>query len=307
MELNFWKKRKTVAVHSGNFHADDVFSVATLSLYLGYIPKIIRTRETEKIQKADYILDVGCIYDPLKNRFDHHQVGGAGERLNGIPYATFGLIWKELGEKITGSKEVAEIIEKKLVTAIDADDNAMEACGNFVCDARPYTISDFVIYNNFNCAEKKQKKVFRKLVDLAREIIIMEIEIAQGFVEDHKKVEAIYLATEDKRLILLDQDYDWNGILSDHPEPLFVIKPDLKIKAWKIYAVKIKGEKFKNRVDLPKSWASKKDQELARITGVDDAVYCHHQRYMAIAKSKEGAIELAQLALNLSTKLEISN
>ncbi len=302
MALNFFKKKIKVAVHSGNFHADDIFSVAVLSLSLGYVPTIIRTRDMEKIRKADYILDVGGVNDPKLNSFDHHQIGGAGLRPNGIPYATFGLVWKEFGEKISGSKEVAEIIEKKLVIAVDADDNAMEACGNFLCEARPYTISDYIIYKNSTCEIKKQDKVFRKLVDLARDIIKMEIKIAENFLIDHRKVEEAYQNSKDKKLIILDQDYDWNGILSDHSEPLFVIKPDSKINAWKIYAVKVKGERFKNRVDLPLSWASKKDQEFVNITGVIDAIYCHHQRYMAIAKSKEGAIKLAELALKEAEK-----
>ena len=67
--------RKTVAVHSGNFHPDDVFAVAALAIYFGYIPKVIRTRDQQVINKADYVLDVGRLYNPLTNRFDHHGEG----------------------------------------------------------------------------------------------------------------------------------------------------------------------------------------------------------------------------------------
>jgi len=109
--MNWLRNKKTVAVHDGNFHPDDVFSVAILSLYLGYVPKVIRTRDKNIINKADYILDVGQEYDPVKNKFDHHSEGWNFKRSNGILYATCGLIWKEFGLKIAGSKEVFDIID----------------------------------------------------------------------------------------------------------------------------------------------------------------------------------------------------
>jgi uncharacterized UPF0160 family protein len=39
------------------------------------------------------------------------------------------------------------------------------------------------------------------------------------------------------------------------------------------------------------------NEELAQVTGVADAVFCHNKLFMAVAKSKEGAIKLAELAL----------
>ena len=293
----FPRSKKTVAVHSGNFHADDIFSVATLALHLGYVPKIIRTRDEKKISQADYVFDVGGEYDPDRNRFDHHQAGGGGKREDGIPYASFGLVWKQFGEEMAGSKEVVDMIEKKLVAVIDADDNAFEICQNYICDARPYTVSDYVIYRDFITLEKDRDGVFKKLVIWAMETLQMEIKIAKLLIEDYKKVEITYLFSENKKVIVLDGDYAWEGVLTKYPEPLFVIKPSVNIKSWKIYAVRNKGDRFKNRADLPATWASKRGDDLARVTGVTDAIYCHHQRYMAIAGSKEGALKMAELAL----------
>ena len=96
-------RSKTVVAHSGEFHADDVLQWQSLSLLLG---KVRVLQPDQKIINAgDYVVDVGGTYDPDKKRFDHHQVGGAGNRQNGIPYAAFGLVWKEYGEKIAGSKK----------------------------------------------------------------------------------------------------------------------------------------------------------------------------------------------------------
>jgi uncharacterized UPF0160 family protein len=35
----------------------------------------------------------------------------------------------------------------------------------------------------------------------------------------------------------------------------------------------------------------------ATVNGVPDAVFCHNHRFVAAAKSKEGAIRLAQIAV----------
>lgn len=295
--MNWLINKKTVAVHSGNFHADEIFSVAALSLYLQEKLKIIRTRDGEIISKADYVIDVGQEYAPEKKRFDHHQVGGAGQRASGIPYASFGLVWKEFGEKICNSKELSDALDKKLVAVIDADDNALEICSSYLYDIKPYTVSDYILYKNSLAGDTDRGRVFEGLVSFAKDILSMEIKITGRYLEDRKKVETTYLFSADKKIIVLDDDYDGIDILSEHPEPIFAVRPAPGIKAWKIYCVKEKGEKFKNRLDLPASWGGKRDNELAEITGVADAIYCHHQRYMAITKSKEGAIKLAQIAL----------
>ncbi|MEK7088001.1 MAG: MYG1 family protein, partial [Patescibacteria group bacterium] len=45
-----------------------------------------------------------------------------------------------------------------------------------------------------------------------------------------------------------------------------------------------------------------RDAKLAEVTGVPDAVFAHRNRFMAVARSKEGAIALAKLALQSSPK-----
>ena len=55
---------------------------------------------------------------------------------------------------------------------------------------------------------------------------------------------------------------------------------------------------------FPKSWSGKRGEELAEITGVKDAVFCHNDIFFAVAKSKEGAIELAKKAI-ANSKLQV--
>src|SRR3989344_7727778 len=131
-----------IVTHDSSFHTDDIFACATL-LILYPDAEIIRSRDQKVIESADIVFDVGGIYDPQNKKFDHHQTGGAGKRENGIPYASFGLVWKEFGEKICGGKEEAEIIDRELVVAIDAIDNGVEVSTPVFEDVNVFNIGDF--------------------------------------------------------------------------------------------------------------------------------------------------------------------
>jgi uncharacterized UPF0160 family protein len=124
--MSLFKKNKILVTHNGIFHADDIFATAALSILLDGNIKVVRTRDEELFKKADYIYDVGGIYDESMDKFDHHQHGGAGKRENGVPYAAFGLVWKKYGETITGSKQVAQKIDEHLVQAVDSHDNGIK-------------------------------------------------------------------------------------------------------------------------------------------------------------------------------------
>jgi uncharacterized UPF0160 family protein len=107
-------KQIKVISHGSGFHTDDIFAVATILLVLGEKDdvSVIRTRDMEIIKTGDYVVDVGGVHDESTNRFDHHQFGGAGKRENGIPYASFGLVWNKFGKDLVGSEDGANRIDK---------------------------------------------------------------------------------------------------------------------------------------------------------------------------------------------------
>jgi uncharacterized UPF0160 family protein len=109
--MSLFSRRKIVITHNGSFHPDDVFAVATLLIKFGKL-KVIRTRDENRFKSADFLVDVGSIYNPKDNRFDHHQKGGAGKRDNGIKYASFGLVWKKFSKDICGDEKVAKKVDE---------------------------------------------------------------------------------------------------------------------------------------------------------------------------------------------------
>ena len=295
-------QNKKLVTHNGSFHADDIFACATLSLLLehkGESFEIFRTRDPEIIKNGDYVFDVGGLYDPEINRFDHHQIGGAGKRDNGIEYASIGLVWKKYGEELCGSKDVANIIDEKIATPVDAADNGIDIF-SLKYKTRPYTIQNF--FYSFYPRWKDQNEEnllsgFLECVNFAKGILFREIAFAKDLLEAQKAVRMCYEKMEDKRIIVLDENYPSTDVLQDSPEPLFIVYPRSSDNSWGVKTVRQDFQSFRNRKDLPSFWAGLKDKELQAITGVPDAVFCHRALFLAVAKSKEGAIKLAQLAL----------
>lgn len=311
--INIFKKSKKLVTHNGSFHTDDIFAAATLSLYLNKIGQkfeITRTRDQKIINGGDYVFDIGGVYDEKLNRFDHHQTGGAGRRVPSgsegsvsIEYASFGLVWKKFGLEICGSQKSFDIIDKKLVAPIDAGDNGFNLVENKY-EVSPYLIQHLFAGMGLTWREKpesgKSDAIFLKCVEIAKEILSREIIQAQDGVLAADLVVSIYKNTQDKRVIILDKNYPFTYTLQNFPEPLFVIYPredSGSTETWGVKAVRDDPKTFKNRKNFPSAWAGLRDGELQKVTGVSDAVFCHRGLFMAVAKSREGAIKLAELAL----------
>jgi uncharacterized UPF0160 family protein len=290
-------EKPVVITHSGSFQPDDVFAVAALELLLGNI-ELIRTRDPEIIKTGDYVVDVGLEYDHGRKRYDHHQEGGAGARENGIPYSSIGLIWKHYGEQLAGSGSVSHKIEKKLIESLDAQDNGFNTHTS-VEGIHVYLIDDALdVFNPTWNEEKLFDENFKKAVMFAKNILSREIIHAQAFIEAEKKVKAAYDQSSDKRIIVLETYYPAESILVQYDEPLYVIKPDSSGNKWVIKAVRKNAEQFGNRKDFPAAWAGKRGEELAALSGISDAVFCHNNRFVAFTASKDGALKMAEIAAN---------
>jgi uncharacterized UPF0160 family protein len=293
------KKVNKLITHNGSFHADDIFACATLCLMLekrGEEFEIIRTRDPEIIKSGDYVFDVGGIYDEKSNRFDHHQTGGAGKRENNIEYSSCGLVWKRFGIDLCESQKIVDLVDEKLFAPIDAGDNGISIMEN------KFNISPYLIQNIFSSMSPTWReeninidKVFLRCVTLAKEILSREIIYEKDADIAFQSVISIYNHTEDKRILVLDKNYP-EEIFQNFPEILFVIYPRID-GVWGVRAVKDNSGTFKNRKNFPKLWAGLRDQEIAEISGVKDAIFCHRALFLSVANSKEGAIKLAQIAV----------
>lgn len=286
-----------VITHNDRFHADDVFAMAMLRIVFGNtITEVVRTRDRAIIETGDIVFDVGHIYDEQKNRFDHHQTGGAGVRENGIPYAASGLVWKKWGTEICGSLEVALLIDKKIIQPIDAGDNGYSFYTYTQDNVEEYTLD--TLCGAFGGTWKEEENYdtsFFELVDIAEKILKREIKVAQDKIEAIPLVEKAYENAEDKRIIILDEYYPWSSVLKKYESVLFVISPNREKTMWRVNA--IQKELFKNKKDFPVAWGGLRDTELEKVSEVEGAIFCHKGLFMAAATTKQSAILLAKKAI----------
>ncbi len=86
-------------------------------------------------------------------------------------------------------------------------------------------------------------------------------------------------------------------VVHEMPEVMFVIYPDSDGNQYQIKTVPVEAGSFTARMDLPDAWAGLRDAELAAASGVQDAVFCHLNLFIGGARSFDGAVKLAELAL----------
>ena len=302
--LTFFQKPITIVVHDGSFHADDVTAVAFLSLYFkrkGKRIKVVRTRNQSVIEKADIVCDVGGVYDTYKNRFDHHQVGGAGNRENGVPYASAGLVWKKFGKELCLPHEfLSEKIDRECVQFIDANDNGYDFGQK--SETSPLPLSTFfMIYNTTwnervdSCKKQDQKRFFYA-VQLAEQFFNRYIHVAKQSVEASEKIREIYDQSDDKEILIFDTDFTRPVFIShllNYSEPLFQIYPD-RSGTWSIETVPVSFGSFEKRISFPSAWAGLRDEELQKISGFPDLIFCHNALFLCKVKTRESAIAIAQ-------------
>jgi uncharacterized UPF0160 family protein len=302
--MSLFKKKKILVTHNGTFHTDDLFATATLSILNKGNIKIIRTRDPKMFEKGDYVYDVGGEYNVDKKMFDHHQKEGSGKRENGIPYASFGLVWKTYGEEICGSKEVAEIIDRKIACSIDAHDNGVDILKPIFKDVFPYVADQvFLVYKpTWKEKNKDIDVIFSEQVKKVEKILLREIEVTKADVEGKNIILNAYNNSKDKKIIILNDDfprYLYQDTLSRLPEPIYAVIPSGHSDLWKVEAIKKSPETMENRKLFPESWRGffVGDNKIKEVTGVTDASFSHKAGFLMIAESKEGAIKLAEKAL----------
>jgi uncharacterized UPF0160 family protein len=288
------------ATHSGSFHADEVLSAAVLRMANPSIT-LLRTRDQAKLDAADIVFDVGRVFNPETCRFDHHQLEFSEARANGIPFSSFGLIWRELGAELCGSASAASRVDRLLVQGVDAID-----CGVNLCKETQLAtvMSISAIIGGFNPgwqedgSAEARDAAFDQAVTCAETILQNTIREARGLEAARAVVEQGALS-ETGRLLVLESGVPWKEVVlgsSKYAQLIYVVSPDTQTK-WHIHTVPDQTGNFSNRKSLPAAWAGLDGEELDKVTGISGCVFCHRARFVAGHLTKDGAMEMARLAL----------
>jgi len=196
-----------VTTHNGQFHADEVTAYTIIRKIFPQC-KLIRTRDENIIEEANIAIDVGQIYDPENNRFDHHQQG-CHERFNRnviIDMSSAGMVYKKFGKEliekylkenidINGLHTLYQNIYHKFILEIDAIDNGYKLSHSKLNYHINTNISGTVRrMNNMDNVydEEKQLELFFKAseyVELIMDVIIKdEIRVYFGSKRDYRTI-----------------------------------------------------------------------------------------------------------------------
>lgn len=307
-----------IATHSGKFHADDVWGVTVLDIVFPGC-ELIRTRDSEKIRRADFAVDVGGIWEPEAGRFDHHQKGFDSARQTGVVYASAGLVWREhgarcvarLAQSYTGhvlsadeAQEMAYAIDGDVVQYLDMSDTgaAKSAPGGYglsaVVSGFNPTWLDEQAAGSVAAAEALRLRQFRRAMEFIGEVLVNQVKYRVSSVLALEQVRQAEQLEEGRVLFLKNGALPWSAVVRrEMPKVMFVIGYDATEQRYLLHTVPATTDTFEERKDLPAPWAGLRDAELAAVTGVRDAGFCHNKLFIASAASFEGARELARLAL----------
>lgn len=286
-----------IGTHSGRFHSDDVCAVATL-LVVFPEAEVIRTRDETILATCDIRVDIGRIYNPKTCDYDHHQ-GGVGIRKNGIEYSSFGLILKEYGIRLAGDEETARYVDRVFAQVIDARDNGLSLYkpNPKFGGAKPFDFADGVDLFNPNWDEERDADAaFMEAVKMAQNVLKRVIARAKAINHSRHIVRHALEAAADPRIIVLACGCPWvEVVLEEAPQALFVIFLGDEGN-WRLQCVPVSLSGYDLRRRLPGSWLEN-SKTLAEITGVPDAYFVHNKLFLCSAKSLEGALQLAHLAM----------
>lgn len=315
----------TIATHSGSFHADDVFGVGIL---MGVFPShsLRRTRNQALIETADYVIDVGGTWDAATGRFDHHQRGfnGArpahqrdGQTVPGVGYASAGLVWAAHGGAYVKAwadahgqsldakavQDIVRSIDHSLVQYLDIVDTGQG-------DVSPgiFGLSSLIAQLNTHWMDEQgldattkaqlQETRFREAITITRTFLDHAISKKVAQIRAMDTVRKAPRLLGGRVLHLEEGGMPWTHVvLHEMPDVVFVIYPDSDGDQYQVKTVPVEAGSFTARLDLPKRWAGLRDQELAAVTGVADSVFCHLNLFIGGARSFDGAVRLAELAL----------
>ncbi len=274
-----------VATHHGGFHADDVLSWALLSTFLDPQAELVRTRDEARLAAADIVFDVGGVFDPERGRFDHHQHSYAGS----LSSAGMVLGWLESQGHVAPA--LAARLRAQLVGYIDDVDNGRRAPVAGV----PCFATMVRVLNKGRHSHAELDVGFHEAALVARTVLSAIIRAHRQHEADR---EAVLVGMKrclerNSNLLVLDSYVSWRELFFAHgglAHPAeFVLSPGVD-EDWRVVCVPVRVDSFENRVSLPEAWAGLIDEELCEAAGVEGAIFCHKNRFIAVFATRDGAL-----------------
>uniref|UniRef100_A0A7S2WI89 Uncharacterized protein n=1 Tax=Mucochytrium quahogii TaxID=96639 RepID=A0A7S2WI89_9STRA len=322
-----------IGTHDGHFHCDEAFACGMLQLTEEFkgLP-VVRTRNSEVLDKCNIVVDVGAKFDPAAKRFDHHQREFKDVFFSEdfkTKLSSAGLVYKYYGKEIISniasatnvslSDELRDLLHTKVyegfVEHIDGIDNGIDAYSG----EKNYSVSTHLsarvgTLNPTWMEEQSNEKTnaqFKKAVHLTTSEFVQQVERllvvwlpAREIVK--ASVEKRFEVDPSGHIVKFEQSCPWKSHLYLLEEEgtaklkvgdvKYVLYEDSN-GAWRIQCVPESENSFQSRLPLPEKYRGFRDQELSDLWGIPGCIFVHAAGFIGGNKTFDGALKMAQSAL----------
>lgn len=288
------RSEDVVAVHSGEFHSDEVLSLALLIIFAGLdLDQRMRTRDPQKLMDADLRVDVG------EGLLDHHgarAVAGvaACSRVfvllrNSGAFQRFALSPKAIDALV-------DLVDR--VAAVDTGNPAAE--GHWIID----------MVQTFNRATTVMAG--EDFFDRAVEAVVDALQCIIGIAEAEElatnaALDAIEAADGDAVVVFPAEARaaKCKELLHLHaPNCVYYVSPE-NPEDWRILCAAApevspadgKAFVFSSRRLIPEKFRGLRGEQLTDVTGIAGGIFSHAAGFIAGFKTREAAVAFARLCL----------
>ncbi|KAG5068835.1 hypothetical protein JHK85_001212 [Glycine max] len=289
------------------------------------------------LEVLDAVLDVGGVYDPARDRYDHHQKGF--EEVFGHGFSTklssAGLVYKHFGKEIIAKElEVDEehrdvhhiylAVYKSFMEAIDAIDNGIN---QYDTDQPPRYVNNTHLssrvgrlnldWTDPDQSPEKENEAFQRAMALAGSEFLdlpPHLQSVRFHVNSWLPARSIVMETLAARhtvdpsgeILVLTKFCPWKlhlfeleGELKNDPAVKYVLYQDERSKHWRVQAVAVSPDSFQSRKALPSQWRGLRDEELSKKSGIPGCVFVHISGFIGGNQNFDGALAMAKAALKM--------
>ena len=330
---------KVIGTHSGSFQADEAMGCFLLRQLPEYrLSRIVRSRDLKILETCDIVIDVGGVYDHDKLRYDHHQRGyderfddGKDGKGRCTKLSASGLVYRHYGKEVIKahypslSSEHLELVYVKLynslLEALDAIDTGVEmSSGELVYNDSTGLSSRVGRLNsrwnevNENGEAPDPDERFLQASDLCGQDFvsvmtkIVESDLPAREVVEKSVLERLKTDASGEIICFPSGGLPWKGHLYELEKQhkldklvKFVLYTD-QGGMWRVQAVTVEGTLFENRLGLPEEWRGVRDEDLEKLTNIKGCRFVHAAGFIGGNTFYEGALEMARVALQQSSK-----
>ncbi|CAH2064701.1 unnamed protein product [Thlaspi arvense] len=304
--------QKRVGTHNGTFHCDETLACFMLRLSSRFSDaQIVRTRDHQVLEKLDAALDVGGVYDPKSERYDHHQKGFT-------EHYGLEIIAKELqlDQRHPDVHRLFLAVYKNFIEAVDAIDNGIhqydtDKPARYVNNT---SLSYRIARLNLDWIEpdqssSKEDEAFHRAMELAGSEFLECVHFhAKSWLPARSIVMECLAERHDidssGEIMKLSKQCPWKLHIFELEEEMkidppvkYVLYQDDRSDNWRIQAVSVSPERFESRKALPISWRGLENEKLSEESSIPGCVFVHMSGFIGANRTYEGSLAMARASL----------